>query len=101
MIGKELKRLSRRELVDIIYQMKKNEQELQDEIASLKEQLQEKHMRIAEAGSIAQASVAVTNLMAVAQETADLYLREIAYMKAQAQEECNKMIEDAKQQGNV
>jgi hypothetical protein len=34
MVSKELKRLSRRELVDIIYQMKKNEQLLQDEIAS-------------------------------------------------------------------
>ena len=32
MISKELKRLSRRELVDIIYQLKKNEQEMQEEI---------------------------------------------------------------------
>ena len=31
MINKELKRLSRRELVDIIYQLKKNEQEMEKE----------------------------------------------------------------------
>ena len=35
MISKELKRLSRRELVDIIYQLKKNEQEMQEEIELL------------------------------------------------------------------
>ena len=37
MINKELKRLSRRELVDIIYQLKKNEQEMQEEIEKLRE----------------------------------------------------------------
>ena len=35
MIGKELKRLGRRELVDIIYQLKKNEQERQEEVDAL------------------------------------------------------------------
>ena len=41
MISKELKRLSRRELVDIIYQLKKNEQEMQERIQSLEKDLQE------------------------------------------------------------
>lgn len=42
MISKDLKKLSRRELMDIIYQMKKNEQQMQEEIASLQEALQER-----------------------------------------------------------
>ena len=46
MINKELKRLSRRELVDIIYQLKKNEQEMQEEIESLKNELEDKRIRI-------------------------------------------------------
>ena len=36
MVNKELKKLSRRELVDIIYQMKQNEQEMQEKRAGTK-----------------------------------------------------------------
>ena len=96
MIGKELKRLSRRELVEIIYQMKKNEQEKQAQIATLEDALQEKRIRISVAGSIAEAAVDITNVFSVAQTTADLYLREIACMKEDAEQECARMLEEAR-----
>ena len=96
MVSKELKRLSRRELVDIIYQLKKNEQEKQDQITSLEEALQEKRIRISVAGSIAEAATDITGIFSVAQSTADLYLREISSMKEDAEKECEKMIEEAK-----
>ena len=81
MINKELKRLSRRELVDIIYQLKKNEQAMQEEIESLKTALQDKRIRISSAGSIADAAMSMTDVFSAAQMSADLYLREIAQMK--------------------
>ena len=95
MISKELKRLSRRELVDIIYQLKKNEQEMQEEIESLKNELQDKRIRISTAGSIADAAMSVTNVFSTAQMTADLYLREISYMKEDTEKDCAKKIENA------
>ncbi len=95
MVSKELKRLSRRELVDIIYQLKKNEQEKQDQITSLEEALQEKRIRISSAGSIAEAAVNLTNVFSIAQTTADLYLHEIACMKEDTEQECARMIEEA------
>ena len=64
MINKELKKLSRRELVDIIYQMKKNEQTMQEEIASLQEALQDKRLRLSTAGSISEAAASITNIYA-------------------------------------
>lgn len=96
MISKELKKLSRRELVDIIYQMKKNEQQMQEEIAALQDALQEKRIRISEAGSIAEAATSITNVFASAQRAADLYLQEIACMKEETRQECNRMIADAR-----
>ena len=96
MISKELKKLSRRELVDIIYQLKKNEQQMQEKIAALEEALLEKRIRVSGAGSIAEAAADITNLFSTAQLTADLYLREIASMKADTERECAKMIEDAR-----
>ena len=95
MISKELKRLSRRELVDIIYQLKKNEQDMQEEIESLKTELQDKRIRISTAGSIADAAMSVTNVFSAAQMTADLYLREISCMREDTEKECAKKVEEA------
>lgn len=95
MISKELKKMSRRELMDIIYQMKKNEQQMQEEIASLQEALQEKRIRLSTSGSISEAAASITNLFSAAQKTADLYLQEISCMKEETEKECTKMIEEA------
>ena len=95
-MNNDLKKLSRRELVDVIYQMKKNEDELLEQIASLEASLEEKRIRLASAGSIAEAAVDITNVFSAAQTTADLYLQEIQVMKEDAEKECKRMIEDAK-----
>ena len=95
MISKELKKLSRRELVDVIYQIKKNEQEMQEKIITLQEALQDNRIRLSVAGSIAEAATDITQIFSAAQMTADLYLREIAYMKADTEQECARMLEEA------
>ena len=97
MFNKELKKLSRRELVDLLYQMKKNEEQLQEEIAALQQAVEDKRLRISVAGSIAEAAASVTNVFSAAQMTADLYLHEISCMKEETQKECEKMIEEANQ----
>ena len=96
MVNKELKKLSRRELVDIIYQMKKNEQEMQAEIADLQEALEDKRIRLSAAGSVAEAAASITEVFSAAQKTADLYLHEISCMKEETERECAKMLEEAK-----
>ena len=95
MISKELKKLSRKELVDIIYQLKKNEQERREEVAALEQALQEKRIRVSVAGSIAEAATDITQIFSVAQSTADLYLREISFMKERTEQECATKIEAA------
>lgn len=96
MISKDLKKLNRRELVDIIYQLKKNDQQKQEEIAALEAALQEKRIKIASAGSVADAAAEVTQLLTAAQNTANLYLEEIASMKEDTEKECNQKIEEAR-----
>ena len=95
MISKELKHLSRRELVDIIYQLKQSEQETKEEIESLKKELEDKRIRICSAGSVADAALLMTNIFSTAQETADIYLREITCMKEETEKICAKKMEDA------
>jgi cell division septum initiation protein DivIVA len=95
LVEKELRKLNRRDLVDVIYQLKKNEQNLQEEIDSLQEALKDKRLKISNAGSIADAASSITNVFGAAQQTADLYLSEICFMKEEAEKECAKIIEEA------
>lgn len=97
MLNKELSKLSRRELMDIIYQMKKNEQQMQEELASLRESLEEKRIRLSEAGSVAEAAVSVSNVFSAAQMSADLYLQEVARMREDTEKECERMVAEAEQ----
>ena len=97
---KEFRKLSRRELVDVIYQMKKNEQHLEERIATLETALEEKRIHIAAAGTIADAAAEITQLFSSAQATADLYLHEIACMKAETEEECARIIAEAKKKSS-
>ena len=96
MTGNDLKKLSRRELVDVIYQLKKSEQLLQEKIDALESALQDKRIRISEDGSIAEASTRITDIFSAAQSTADIYLNEIKAMKADTEKECERILEDAK-----
>ena len=86
--------------MDIIYQLKKNEQEMQEELTTLREELQDRRIRIETAGSIADAAASITNVLFSAQVTADLYLNEITCMKEAAQDECAKIIEAAKKEAD-
>ena len=101
MFGKELKRLNRRELVEIIYQLKKNEQEKQAQIDALEEALQEKRICVSVAGSIAEAAVDITKVFSVAQTTADLYLHEIACRKEETEQECARLLREAREKAEA
>ena len=97
MVNNELKKLSRRDLIDIIYQMKKNEQKMEEEIASLKNELEDRRIRISNAGSLAEAAVSVSDVFATAQKAADVYLEEISNIKEDAEKESKKIIDEAKE----
>ena len=87
MVSRELRKLSRRELMDIIYRMKRNEEQLQAEMDALRQQLQDKRLRLSQAGSIAEAAASITDMLSAAQNAADLYLQEIACMKEETEKE--------------
>ena len=95
--SKDLKKLSRRELVDIIYQLKRNEQDLIEENESLKTELEDKKIKLSSAGSVAEAAMAITDIFSAAQTTADTYLDEINDMKEKVQMECDEKTKNAEE----
>ena len=98
MTDKEFKRLSRAQLIDIIYQLQLKQNELEAENQTLKEELADKRIRIRQAGNIAEASLAIHGVMQAAQDAAALYLEEIRAMRAETEEQCRQAMEEARQE---
>ena len=74
MDDKEFRKLHREDLIEIIYQYQRREQRLTQENELLKNQLKEKAITIQEAGSIANAALALNGVFEAAQKAADQYL---------------------------
>ncbi len=96
--NKELKHLRRSELIEIIYLLQKNEQKLIAQVAELQEQLDVRKLAIADAGSVAEASLAITDIFARAQEAADIYLEEIKQRRDEVVRASQEIAEDTKKQ---
>lgn len=77
MTDKEFRKLNRADLVDIIYELQKQKEECDARIEALEGQLAEKTLCIENAGSIAEASLALNGVFAAAQAAADQYLQSI------------------------
>lgn len=89
MTDKEFKKLSRSQLIDIIYQFQLKQEELIAENERLTKELADKRLRMTQAGNIAEAALAVNNVMQHAQDAAQQYLDEIRAMHSELEEECN------------
>ena len=71
---KEFRKLGRADLIEIIYQYQKREQQLLAENQELCRKLEDKQIQIGELGSIAEASLALNGVFEAAQAAADQYL---------------------------
>ena len=98
MTDKEFKRLSRAQLIEIIYQFQLREEELQKENQKLKEELADKRVRLEKAGNIAEAVLEVNNVMQAAQNAAAQYVEEIRALRGETEEYCRRTIEKARQE---
>lgn len=93
MADKELRRMSRPELIEIIYALKSNEEVLKKKNAQLHEQLDDRTIRMEKAGSIAEASLQLNDIFTVAQKAADEYLNSI--------KEANESMEDKQRAASI
>jgi uncharacterized small protein (DUF1192 family) len=75
--GKKLSKLKRSELLEIILAQSDEIDRLRAELAQKDAELESKRIAIAESGSIAEASLKITNIFADAQRAADLYVANV------------------------
>lgn len=79
MAGKktDMRKLRRSDLIDIIYELQKQVNLLEEQNAELAEQMQDRVIRMEHAGSIAEAALSLNHIFEDAQKAADQYLLSI------------------------
>ena len=92
MTDKEVKRLSRSQLIEIIYQLQIREEELADKNRRLEEELRSKRIRMENAGNIAEAALELNDVFRSAQNAAAQYLSEIQIVRETAEKERQQII---------
>ncbi len=111
---KDMKRLSRSELVEIIYELQRREDEYKEretesnlrgedyrkQISELEAKVADRDTKLSNAGSIAEASLAISNIFSEAQGAADQYLYEVKRLRNNARSESDGILAEAKQKAD-
>lgn len=77
MTDKELKKLSRAELLEMLIAQVKENNSLKRQVETLQEKLRNRQIQIEEAGSIAEASLRINHVFEAAQKAAEQYLENV------------------------
>lgn len=101
MAEKELRRMNRAELIEVIYALKTREETLEAEKKALEKKLQDRQLQVEQAGSIAEAALAVNDVFTAAQRAADDYLNAVRAGCADAQTMAQRILEDAQRQADA
>ena len=95
MTDKELKRLSRNELLDmLIYQAEENKK-LREELENARLELLKREIAIEKAGTLAEASMYISNVFDSADNAAKIYLENIEQRRRETDEICKQKIAEA------
>ena len=85
MLEKELKKLSRRELLEILIMQSKRVEKLEAQLAEANRKLEDRRIRLEKVGSIAEAALALNNVFEAAQRAAEQYLENVEIVSKQSE----------------
>ena len=91
MTDREFRRLTREDLLDIIYELQRRTQQLEQENETIRKQLSDRTVKLENAGSIAEA----------AQAAADQYLAQVHAANEQSQQLADRIVADAQRKANA
>ena len=94
MDDKRLKKISKKELLEILLAQAKKIDELETELKEVKEELNSRRIEIKKSGSIAEAALKLNGIFELAQKTADEYVENV-------KERCKQLEEKKKSPKNT
>jgi len=92
MTDKEVQKLKRVDLLELLIEQSKEVESLRDELKETKKQLEDKKICIEQAGSIAEASLLLNGVFDAAQSAAQQYLENIKYLSSNQEKICEEMM---------
>lgn len=101
MTDKEFKKLSRAQLIDIIYQLQLQIEKLNEEKQELISELADKRIRLSTAGNIAEAALEMNDCFRCAQNAAEQYLNEIKAIRNETEEERQRILAQAQEEAEA
>ena len=101
MTDKEFKQLSRPQLIEIIYQLQLQIEDLNAQNQSLEADLADKRLRIQNAGNLAEAALEINGCFRSAQNAAEQYLNEIKEMHAEIEAERDRILAAAREEADA
>ena len=97
MTEKELKGLSRADLLDLLIAESKKVQQLEEELEQVKEMLVSREISLANAGSIAEAALQLNGVFEAAQAAAAQYVENVTRLSQQQEAECAIMEQECRE----
>ncbi len=94
MTNKELKRLSRADLLELLIGQEKEIRQLRAQLQEANEKLESRRITMEEAGSIAEASLQLNGVFSAAEAAAAQYLDNVKGLRERQQSICEKMKAD-------
>ena len=96
MTDKEFKRLTRAQLIDIIYQLQLEIDKLNEQKQALEKELADKRLRLSNAGNIAEAALEINDCFRSAQNAAEQYLNEIKAIREETEAQRKRILAETK-----
>lgn len=98
MTDKELQKLTRTELLELLLVQSKEIDRLNQQLEALQNQVQQRKIALAQAGNIAEAALQLNGIFEAAQAAADQYLESIKNPVGDTEERCRVMLEQTQRQ---
>lgn len=100
MTDKELRKLNRRELLEILLEQSREIDRLRTRLEQAERQISDRQIVLDEAGSIAEASLQLNGVFKAAQQAADQYLESIGTLSRRQEEVCKKLETDSRRKAD-
>lgn len=101
---KELKRLSRGDLLEMLLDLSKENDRLRKRLEIVNKELEDKKLRIENSGSLAEAALQLNGIFEAAQAACDQYTQNVRQrceqMEAETKARCEQMLAQTKEDGN-
>lgn len=101
MTDKELKRLSRAELLEMLLAQVEENKELNDRLDEMQARLESRQILLSEAGSIAEAALRLNGVFQAAETAAAQYLENIRRLSGEEEASCRRMEAEARKEAEA